>query len=360
MKRILIIISAVFVFSPLIMGQQRTAAISFNETTWNYGDIREETGVATHRFEFTNTGGEPLIIHNVTASCGCTSPSWTREPVMPGSKGYVSAAYDPAGRPGRFDKTVNVMTNAAPGNIVLRIAGNVIPKPLTIEDEYRYPMGPIRLKSNHVSLGTVYSGQQQTALGEIINTSDQPVTVEIRNVPAHIKVNVNSAKLAPKQKGVIEVTYDATKIDDWGFLIDRMNVYVNGQTDRTYQFIISANIEESFANLTEQQLSSAPSIVFEETTFNIGKLEKGRTVEYEYVFRNEGKSDLIIRKIAAACGCTATMLSSKVIPSGQSGKIKTTFNSAGQRGTQTKTITVISNDPKNPKTVLWIRGEVAE
>ena len=359
MKKILILIISVFVFSPVFC-QQRTATISFNETVWNYGDIKEEAGVANHSFAFTNTGGEPLIIHNVTASCGCTSPSWTREPVMPGGKGYVSAAYDPSGRPGRFDKTVNVMTNASPGNIVLRITGNVIPKPLTIEDEYRYPMGPLRLKSNHVSLGTVYSGQQQTALGEIFNTSDQPINVEIRNVPAHIKVNINSAKLAPKQKGVIEVTYDASKMDDWGFLIDRMNVFVNGQTDRTYQFIISANIEESFTNLTEQQLNNAPSIVFEETNFNIGKLEKGKAVDYEYVFRNDGSSDLIIRKITAACGCTATMLSDKIIPPGKTGKIKTTFNSAGQRGTQTKTITVISNDPKNPKTILWIRGEVVE
>ena len=91
----------------------------------------------------------------------------------------------------------------------------------------------------------------------------------------------------------------------------------------------------------------------------MGKLEKGKVAEYEYFFKNEGKSDLIIRKITATCGCTATMLSDKIISPGKTGKIKTTFNSAGQRGTQTKQL-LYQNDPKNAKTILWIRGEVAD
>lgn len=360
MRKIKLIIIAFFIFNSLLFSQQKSATISFKETIWNYGDVKEESGVANHKFEFTNSGTEPLIIHNVSASCGCTSPSWTREPVLPGGKGFVNVAYDPAGRPGRFDKTVNVITNSPPGNIVLRITGNVIPKPLTIEEEFRYPMGPLRLKSNHVSMGTVYSNKKHGSLDEIINNSDQPITVELRNVPAHLEAKVNPARLAPKQRGIIEVTYDASKINDWGFIIDRINLFINGQTDRTYQLIVSANIEESFDHLTEQELNNAPSIVFEETTFNMGKLEKGKTVEYEYVFKNAGKSNLMIRKISPSCGCTATMLSDQIIPPGKTGKIKTTFNSSNQRGNQVKTITVISNDPKNPKTILWVRGEVID
>jgi len=360
MKKSFFILSVLFISIPFIFGQQKTANISFNEIVWNSGDIKEEDGVVTHKYEFTNTGGEPLIIHNVTASCGCTSPAWSREPVMPGGKGYVSVAYNPTGRPGKFDKTVNVVTNAAPGSVILRIQGNVIPKPLTIEDEFRYQMGSLRMKTNHVSLGTIYSGEQKTSVSEIINHSDQPISIEVRNVPPHLKVNFDSPSLAPGQRGVVEVSYDASIKNDWGFVIDRMNIYVNGQTERNYTFIVSANIEESFTHLTEQELNNAPSIVFQETTFNIGKLEKGKSAEYEYLFTNQGKSDLVIRKITAACGCTATMLSDKIIPPGGTGKIKTTFNSSTQRGNQTKTITVISNDPKNPKTILWIRGEVVE
>jgi len=360
MKKSLTTLLVIFLIIPFAVSQQKTANISFNETVWNYGDIKEEDGIATHSFEFTNTGGEPLIIHNVTASCGCTSPSWSKEPVLPGGKGFVNAAYNPSGRPGKFDKTINVISNSNPGSIILRITGNVIPKPLTIEDEFRYPMGALRLKSNHVSLGTVYNGQQKTTVNEVINNSDQPITVEIKNIPQHLVVKLNPSRIEANQRGIMEVSYDASKINDWGFLIDRMNIFVNDQTDRTYQLIVSANIEESFDNLTEEQLSKAPSIVFEETTFDIGKLEKGKVAEYEYIFKNAGKSELIIRKITAACGCTATMLSEKIIPPGGTGRIKTTFNSASQRGTQTKTITVISNDPKNPKTILWIRGEVVD
>jgi hypothetical protein len=64
--------------------------------------------------------------------------------------------------------------------------------------------------------------------------------------------------------------------------------------------------------------------------------------------------------VVASCGCTTTMLSDKIVKPGQTGKIKTTFNSSGRVGNQSKTITVITNDPKNPRVILWIRGDVVE
>ncbi len=359
MRTIFILLTSFFISAGL-SAQQKAANISFSENVWDYGNIKEEDGVANHRFEFTNTGSEPLIIHNVSASCGCTAPSWTREPVMPGSKGYVGAAYDPRGRPGKFDKFVTVVSNASNSTVNLRITGNVIAKPLTIEDEYRFAMGSLRLKTNHVSFGTVNKGNQLTKMEEIINNSDKAIDIEIRNIPSHLQVKLSHSRLDAGQKGNIEVLYDGSKQNEWGFMIDRMNVYVNGETDRRYQLIVSANIEEDFSGWTEQQLTNAPVIAFEETTFNIGNMKKGEKLDYEYVFTNKGKSDLIIRKVTAACGCTATMLSENVISPGKTGRIKTTFNSAGRVGNQSKTITVITNDPKNPRIVLWIRGEVID
>ncbi len=131
MKRILLIICLAVFIVPL-MSQTVQPKISFNETTHEFGKFKEADGKVSYKFEFVNTGGSDLIIQNVSASCGCTAPSWTREPIPPGGKGYVAATYNPAGRPGAFRKYVTVISNSNPGSVRLTIAGEVEPKPRTI------------------------------------------------------------------------------------------------------------------------------------------------------------------------------------------------------------------------------------
>ena len=342
------------------IAQSKTAAISFNEMSYNFGDVQETAGLQTHKFEFTNTGGEALIIQNVSTSCGCTTPEWTKEPVMPGQKGYVSAAYNPAGRPGAFEKYITVQSNAEPAVLKLTINGNVAAKPLTIEDEYKFAFGAIRMNMNHLSFGTVFKGQVQVKEVAIVNTSAVPQTVKLENVPAHLSTKVTPATLAPNQKGVIEITYNSAKKDDWGFIIDRMDIFINGVTENANKLIVSANLEEDFSKVTEAEKANAAKISFAQNTFDFGTIKQGESVSYEYTFTNLGKSNLLIRKVTAACGCTAVNTTADMIPAGKTGSIKTTFNSSGKTGTQNKTITVITNDPENPKVILWIKGEITE
>ncbi|MBU6331447.1 MAG: DUF1573 domain-containing protein [Bacteroidetes bacterium] len=102
-----------------------SAVMKFKSEAHDFGTITEGDK-ATHAFEFTNTGSETLIISNVSASCGCTTPEWTREPVKPGEKGTIKAVYNSAGRPGMFTKQVTVTSNAGTGTQVLTIKGNVV------------------------------------------------------------------------------------------------------------------------------------------------------------------------------------------------------------------------------------------
>ncbi len=361
MKKIFLLVCIVSgAFSMAINAQSKTAAISFNEISFNFGSLLESGGVQTHKFEFTNTGGEALIIQNVSTSCGCTTPEWTKQPVLPGQKGFVSAAYDPKGRPGPFEKYITVQSNAEPASVKLTISGNVTPKPITIEDEYRFAFGPIRLNMNHLSFGTVNKGKSQVKEVAMINTTDQPQTVKLQNVPVHLAVKAIPETLGPNQKGVIEISYNSATKDDWGFMIDRMDIYINGTTQNAYKLIVSADLQEDFTNISAADKAKAAKINFAQSTFDFGKIKQGESVSFEYTFTNTGKSDLLIRKVTAACGCTAVITSANMIPAGKTGTIKTTFNSAGKVGQQNKTITVITNDPENPKVILWVKGEVTE
>lgn len=100
----------------------------FDKTVHDFGSIKEELGAVTTMFEFTNVGSSPLIIQRVSASCGCTTPSYPRELILPGKKGAISVKYSTVARPGSFNKTIAVYTNVPDTVYVLTIKGNVIPK----------------------------------------------------------------------------------------------------------------------------------------------------------------------------------------------------------------------------------------
>jgi hypothetical protein len=99
--------------------------MTFVEDLHNFGKIQEGT-VATHEFRFKNTGNQPLIINSVRASCGCTTPFYTKEPVMPGKEGVITASYNSKNRPGAFHKSITVNSNAATPSYILYIKGDAV------------------------------------------------------------------------------------------------------------------------------------------------------------------------------------------------------------------------------------------
>ncbi len=102
--------------------------ISFNKTTHDYGSI-EVNGDGTYNFEFTNTGYEPLILSKPRSSCGCTVPSWPKEPILPGETNEIKVTYNTR-KPGPFNKTVTIYSNAKnKPTVLLRIKGKVEKKP---------------------------------------------------------------------------------------------------------------------------------------------------------------------------------------------------------------------------------------
>jgi hypothetical protein len=100
--------------------------MKFVSETHNFGNIKEGPE-ALHDFEFTNAGKEPLIIQDCKASCGCTTPDWTKTPILPGQKGKISVKYDTKGRPGTFNKSIFIASNAKSKEkrIEITINGNV-------------------------------------------------------------------------------------------------------------------------------------------------------------------------------------------------------------------------------------------
>jgi len=354
-------ISFLFVFLGLALtgfSQEKGPHISFKTTAHDFGNIKEEDGPVTYDFHFKNTGNEPLILQRVISSCGCTTPTWSKDPVPPGGDGFVRVVYNPRNRPNQFHKSVTIYTNAKSTPVVLRISGNVIPRPKTVKDIYPYEIEGLRLKTNHLAFTRMYSNQKKTIKDEIINTSDKDVRIDFVRVPAFLTIKAVPSVLKPNQKGEIIATYDASKKNDWGFVVDRVWLKVNDQEPRNARLAVSANIVEDFSKMTPEEKASAPHITFKEKVYDFGKAPQRQTVEHEFVFTNTGKSDLVIHKVRSSCGCTVVSPKEKVIKPGQSSSIKAIFHTGAYKGRQSKTITVITNDPSSPSTLLRITGEV--
>jgi hypothetical protein len=332
--------------------------IVFDELEHDFGNFKESDGVQTTTFKFSNNGEVPLVLNNVRASCGCTTPKWTREPVAPGNSGEIQVSYNPKNRPGSFNKSVMISSNAENGTTVLRIKGRVEEREKTLAELYPRKVGELRVKTNHVSFSRMKENDVETKDIELVNDTGAPIEVGFRRVPDHIDVKVEPQTIPANSKGKLIVTYNADKANTFGFASHRIYLSLDGSNDYRASVGVSATIEEDFSHLSAEELAKAPVASFSEKAHDFGEMKQGEKKEHTFTLKNDGQSELIIRNIRSSCGCTAVAPSKKVIAPGESAPVKVTFDSRGKRGRQSKSITVITNDPKTPTNQLRVSCNV--
>lgn len=103
-----------------------TPAIQFEQLEYDWGTV-EEGAQVEHIFRFRNTGGSPLIINRASATCGCTVPTWPRDPVPAGGSGEIRVVFDSRGRLQQQAKYITITANTIPENTRLKISGMVVP-----------------------------------------------------------------------------------------------------------------------------------------------------------------------------------------------------------------------------------------
>jgi hypothetical protein len=361
MKRLILFFS-LLIFGVAVSAQFAQTKMQLSATEHDFGSFKEEAGRQTFDFLVTNTGTDPLVIQNVVASCGCTTPEWTKQPIPAGGKGKITAIYDPKDRPGPFNKTLSVYTNTKPEVVVLIIKGEVTPREKTVEELFTFPVGAVRFESNHLAFTNVRKTEKKIRIMQLINTSSAPVKIEFDGLPGHLDLKANPETLKPGQKGLVEGTYDATKNPGWGNVSDMVKVKLNGVAQENVYYYVSANLVEDFSSLSIEDLTNAPVFKVATTTVDLGKIKGSTQNEVEFKFTNEGKSDLVIRYIRSTCGCTAVQQGSQGvgIKPGESSSIKAVFNSGSYVGKVTKAIYVYTNDPKNSEVVLMLNADVEQ
>lgn len=98
--------------------------IKYDEASYDFG-VADEGTVVRHVYQFKNTGDQPLVISNAKGSCGCTVPTWPKQPIPPGATGEIAVEFNTKGKPGRQSKQVTVTANTNPTDTHLEIRGEV-------------------------------------------------------------------------------------------------------------------------------------------------------------------------------------------------------------------------------------------
>lgn len=335
-------------------------SVKFLESEFDFGHIEEAGGKVSHEFSFINMGQLAVAIVSVNAECGCTTPSWTENNVMPGDTGIVQAEYDPYDQPGKFNKKLTVkFTNSEES--ILKLSGIVLPRVKSnAEEELPEVMGCLLFKSNYIHLAKVTNEKRVEKRVKFYNNCDHKVAINEESLimPEHIEFKFNALEVEPKSYSAATLIFDPIQKASLGYSRDDISFSTNEDTLALKELIATAQVQYYFPSMTQEELSIAPKVYFDTVEFNYGTKPLESTINHSFTFSNKGEKELEILEIQAACNCVDARVSNSKINKGESATIDVVFDGKGRSGRQVKTVIVYTNDPKNSIITLKITGKL--
>ncbi len=339
---------------------QKSELLLFPEKIHDFGEIAESGGKVEFEFRFVNNTARPILILSVEASCGCTTTGYTKEVIKQGGSGFVKASFDPKGRPGYFNKPITVTTDYNAETIILQIKGQV-----STESE-KDPMvelsaknGSFRLKHSNFNFGKAYVNKDAIEKDfAVFNAGDKPIHILKKTIQApYIIVNLPEV-LMPKEKAHIKIIYDARLRSQYGFVSDNLELETDDELQPMKNFSIYATTEDFFPPLSEAELLKSPLLQLDNYIVAFGRMPQRAEVVKQVTVTNGGKTNLLIRSIQPNCTCVASSAEKLIVKPGETSTVKIVFNPMGRNGGQNKSITVYSNDPRNPVQRINITGYI--
>lgn len=335
-----------------------TAQIKWLETEHDFGAFREADGKVSTVFRFVNTGSEDVSVRAVQASCGCTSSSYTKQAVAPGDTARVVATFNPAGRPGRFTKTLKVDVTGMAQRQTLTLNGVVIGSDATLQSRYPVERGPLRLRSRQVPFGSVQKGRAKSAFVEVYNADTQPITPRWEGLPKYMRVASSEASIAPGEQVVYSLVLTPDASAPYGILADSAYIATGDVEPLAIEF--SAIVEEDFSRLTPGQRRDAPVVALESDRLTFDTMTRdGGKVSRTFSIENRGKSDLMLRRIYTTDAGVEIERYPDKVKKGKKAEITVTVDpSQLPSDLLSARIQVITNDPEQSLLIIRAIGEV--
>lgn len=336
------------------------AQLVFEPPQWDFGTIREVDGPVSHTFTGENRGDKPLVILDVVSSCGCTTPEFSRRPILPGERAQIVVRYDPANRPGSFTKELGVYSTQKLKIATLTVQGSVTPRPKSTEELYPIDAGGgLRLNSTLCAFSYIYPGRLVQGSVGYINTANRPIALDLR--PEHssglLKAGY-SRTLAPGQRGEINLSYliPAQK-PRYGTVRDVLEVTVDGRNNGTLLMAHGIGVDDP-----EKTEKPAPKAQLSENMLKFGPVKHASPLQRQSItLSNTGGSELVVRAIESNGHFTVDLAPGRKIAAGASVTFEVTLDPRQQEfGVLTDHLILITNDPMRPMRRLRVTAIIED
>jgi len=332
--------------------------ITWDKTVHDFGDISVKDGPVSCTFTLTNNGSTPITIFEVVSSCGCTAVKWTKEKIMPGKTGTISATYKNEDGPAPFDKTLTVYVSGVKRPVILRLRGVVHEKKKSLAELYgAEKLGAFGLKSRVYQAGTVRQGLSVSETAQVANLGKSPLKVTFADVSENLTLSVSPNPIPAGKTATLSMTVKAAP-GVFGRKIYRATPVLGGKKASAPLEVI-AWTQENFSTWTEEERAQAALPYFNQSTFNFGVSKDGKPVEVSFTVTNRGKSAL--KFYQADPEIPALSLQGK-LPEVAPGKKATLHFTLDPRqikkGETVIMISLTTNAPLRPLINLFVAGEI--
>ena len=334
--------------------------IAFDDKIHDFGDVLLSEGSLKWTFNFKNISENPIVIHNVISSCGCTTPEWTKAPVKPGESGFVKVTFTNDQGPYPFDKTLTCYVSGVNRPVILRIRGYSHDKMRKPVDIFSERIGRLGFRSREVQFGYIEQGSVKSDRITVANLGPQPITVVPVESSCGLTITLEPSTIPPQGSATMRITVDAGAQPEplWGRQNFVTKFSINGQTF-PLKLVVATFIKDNFNNMTREETDNASSITTDDSYFEFGTVAAGKTVDASYVIRNTGKSPLIIHKVEAdRAGLKFSGKCTLKVAPGAEAKLKFKYDTANLSGQNVAVITLITNSPAKPLFNLFLTGTV--
>lgn len=325
--------------------------VAWQTRVHDFGAFNEDDGNVSYTFKYVNSGDCPLTIVCARTSCGCTTPKYSHTPIAPGDSGIVTVTFNPTGRPGRFNKKINITFNEINTPIALSIKGSVIGSEESIATQYPIAVSSnIRLSRPAVIFGQVKKGSTRSVTINAYNTSVDTIYPKTNALPPYLSATIVPDTVAPAEQFAIICYFKSAQCDEYGFISDSIPL-------KDCSIPVTANVEEDFSKLTPKQLAKSPEAYLANGRCDFGKVGTEH-VEQTLTLKNNGQSKLIVRRIYTTDNGIDVSIDNTTIKPGKSTTIHITVRPDELTGALLNArINLITNDPINPNQTIRVVGQ---
>lgn len=343
---------------------QEEQMVEFTKKTHDFGDVLISDGQLSHTFTFTNVSKEPIAVTQVISSCGCTTPVWTREPIMPGKEGKIQVTFANDQGPYPFDKTLTVYITGATATlsrpVILRIRGNAHDRKKSLAELYKVRVGVIGMREERFSAGYIDQGSAKADDTQIANLSKRSVKVTAAGSTPGLTITVFPNPIPPESTAKLTFSIDTKQTGKklWGRQSFSTGFLLNGKRVEG-KVTVDAVIKDDFTHLTAEQIDRAPVPVIDQSYFEFGEIDQGKVVTAEYSIENRGKDPLIIYAVdTKEKGVSVASKLPVTIPRGAAVKMSIRFDSSEHEGEMLEVLALTTNSPQKPIINLFLTGNV--